>query len=63
MRDCYDATAPLSEEGGYINFAADDDQDRVDANYGANYEKLVKTKQKYDPGNLFHMNQNIDPKG
>ena len=63
VRDYYDATAPLSDEGGYVNFAADDDQSRVGANYGASYEKLVKVKQKYDPGNLFHMNQNIDPKG
>lgn len=63
VRDYYDATAPFSEAGGYINFAADDDQDRVGANYGVNYEKLVKIKQKYDPDNLFHMNQNIDPRG
>lgn len=61
VRDYYDATAPHSEEGGYINFAADDDQNRVPANYGANYERLVETKRKYDPANLFHMNQNIKP--
>jgi FAD/FMN-containing dehydrogenase len=61
VRDYYDAIAPHSEEGGYINFAADDDQDRAPANYGANYERLVEVKQKYDPDNLFHMNQNIRP--
>lgn len=63
VRDYYEATAPYSEPGGYVNFAADDDQGRVSANYGANYRKLVEVKQKYDPGNLFHMNQNIDPEG
>ncbi|MGH2729529.1 MAG: BBE domain-containing protein, partial [Actinomycetota bacterium] len=61
VRDYYDATAPHSEEGGYINFAADDDQDRVASNYGANYDKLAEVKRKYDPDNLFHMNQNIKP--
>jgi FAD/FMN-containing dehydrogenase len=59
VKDYYSATAPHSEEGGYINFMADDDQDRVRANYGANYDRLVEVKRAYDPGNLFHLNQNI----
>ncbi len=63
VRDYYAATAPHSEEGGYINFAAGDDETRVSANYGTNYDKLVEIKRKYDPDNLFHLNQNIDPKG
>jgi FAD/FMN-containing dehydrogenase len=61
VRDYYDATAPLSEEGGYINFAADDDQGRAPANFGKNYKRLVDVKRKYDPDNLFHLNQNIKP--
>ncbi len=61
VRDYYDATAPLSEEGGYINFAADDDQNRAPANFGKNYNRLVAAKRKYDPDNLFHVNQNIKP--
>jgi FAD/FMN-containing dehydrogenase len=61
VRDYYDATAPLSEEGGYVNFMADDDQDRIKANYRGNYERLVAIKRKYDPDNLFHLNQNIRP--
>jgi FAD binding domain/Berberine and berberine like len=61
VRDYYDATAPHSEEGGYINFMSGDDQDRIRANYRGNYERLVETKRKYDPGNLFHVNQNITP--
>ena len=61
VRDFYDATAPHSEEGGYINFMAGDDQDRIRANYRQNYDRLVEAKRKYDPDNLFHLNQNIRP--
>jgi FAD/FMN-containing dehydrogenase len=61
VRDFYEATAPHSEEGGYINFMADDDQDRIRANYRQNYDRLVEVKRKYDPNNLFHLNQNIRP--
>jgi FAD/FMN-containing dehydrogenase len=61
VRDYYQATAPLSEEGGYVNFMAGDDQDRIRANYKGNYDRLVEVKRKYDPGNLFHLNQNIKP--
>lgn len=61
VRDYYEATAPHSEQGGYINFAADDDQGRAPANFGANYNRLVSAKKKYDPHNLFRFNQNIKP--
>ncbi len=61
VRDYYDATAPQSEEGGYIGFMAGDDQGRIKANYKGNYERLVEVKRRYDPNNLFHMNQNIKP--
>jgi len=61
VRDYSDAIAPYSEKGGYINFMADDDQGRVRDNYGANYERLLSIKRKYDPSNLFHLNQNIKP--
>jgi FAD/FMN-containing dehydrogenase len=61
VRDYYQATAPHSEEGGYINFMAADDQDRIAANYKGNYPRLVEIKRKYDPDNLFHVNQNIKP--
>jgi FAD/FMN-containing dehydrogenase len=55
------AIAPHSQGGGYINFASGDDQSKVAANYGANYARLVEVKRHYDPGNLFHLNQNIAP--
>jgi FAD/FMN-containing dehydrogenase len=61
VRDYYAATSPHSEEGGYVNFMAGDDQDRIKANYRGNYERLVDVKRKYDPDNLFHLNQNIRP--
>ena len=61
VRDYYAATGPLSEEGGYINFMAGDDQSRVRANYRGNYQRLVEVKREYDPHNLFHLNQNIAP--
>lgn len=55
------AIAPHSEPGGYINFMAADDDDRVPANYGENYARLVDVKRTYDPDNLFRINQNIQP--
>ncbi len=61
VRDYYDATAPHSEEGGYVNFMADDDQDRIRANYKQNYDRLAAIKREYDPHNLFRLNQNIQP--
>ncbi|GAB3673186.1 FAD-binding oxidoreductase [Saccharopolyspora tripterygii] len=61
VRDYYAATAPHSEEGGYVNFMAGDDQGRVKANYRDNYDRLAEIKRRYDPGNLFHLNQNIGP--
>ena len=61
VRDFYEATAPHSEEGGYVNFMAADDQERIKVNYRENYDRLVDVKRTYDPDNLFHFNQNIRP--
>ncbi|MGY1640924.1 FAD-binding oxidoreductase [Geodermatophilus sp. SYSU D00703] len=61
VRDYYSAIAPFSEAGGYTNFASADDQSKVADNYGANYERLREVKRRYDPGNLFALNQNIRP--
>ena len=61
VRDYYEATAPHSEAGGYVNFMADDDQSRVQDNYRGNYTRLTEVKRTYDPDNLFHLNQNIPP--
>ncbi len=62
-RDYYAALAPHSLEGGYVNFQSGDDQGKIRANYGDNYGRLVEIKKKYDPDNLFHLNQNISPSG
>jgi len=61
VRDYYKALEPHSSAGGYINFMDADDQSRIKENYRGNYDRLVSTKKKYDPGNLFHLNQNIRP--
>ncbi|QQG49510.1 MAG: FAD-binding oxidoreductase [archaeon] len=61
VRDYYKALTPYSEEGGYINFAAGDDMNRVAANFGGNYGRLQAAKKKYDPENIFRINQNISP--
>jgi FAD/FMN-containing dehydrogenase len=62
VRDYYAAIHPHSgSEGGYINFMSGDDDYRVPANYGANYQRLAAVKATYDPENLFHINQNIAP--
>jgi len=61
VREYHAAIAPYSQAGGYTNFASGDDQDKAAENYGANYERLREVKRRYDPGNLFHLNQNIRP--
>ncbi len=55
------ALRPYSAPGGYINFMDGDDQSRIAENYGPNYDRLRSIKAKYDPQNLFHINQNITP--
>jgi FAD/FMN-containing dehydrogenase len=61
VKDYYAALAPHSTAGGYVNFMAEDDQGRIRDNYKGNYDRLASIKRKYDPGNLFHVNQNIKP--
>jgi FAD/FMN-containing dehydrogenase len=57
----FDALHPYSAGGAYVNFMMDEGEDRVKATYGDNYERLVAIKTKYDPENLFRVNQNIKP--
>jgi FAD/FMN-containing dehydrogenase len=62
VQDYYADIHPHSgSDGGYVNFMSDDDDHRVSANYGSNYERLATVKSAYDPHNLFHVNQNIVP--
>ena len=44
-----------------MNFMMEEGEDRVQASYRENYERLAAVKAKYDPENLFHINQNIKP--
>lgn len=52
---------PYSAGGAYVNFMMEEGQSRVEATYGANYKRLSEIKRKYDPTNLFRVNQNILP--
>ena len=54
---------PTSAGGAYVNFMMDEGQDRVRSSYLDNYERLAQVKARYDPENLFHVNQNISPAG
>jgi UDP-N-acetylenolpyruvoylglucosamine reductase len=60
-RDYWNALHPFSAGGAYVNFMMDEGEDRIKATYGDNYKKLAAIKAKYDPGNLFRVNQNIKP--
>jgi len=61
-RGYWKAVHPFNLEGAYVNFMMDDEADgRVQATYGPNYAKLAAVKKKYDPKNLFRINQNIRP--
>jgi FAD/FMN-containing dehydrogenase len=62
-RALYDAAAPFATGGVYVNFMPDDEAQRVRAGaYGPNYDRLAKVKARYDPKNLFRMNQNVAPR-
>ncbi|MFF5784398.1 FAD-binding oxidoreductase [Streptomyces sp. NPDC012693] len=55
------ALRPHTQEGGYVNFMDTDDQDRVRVNYRQNWDRLRDVKRRYDPDNVFRLNQNIVP--
>ena len=60
-RSLFEAMEPFFEGGVYVNNLGDEGEDRVREAYGANYERLQALKGKYDPTNLFRLNQNIKP--
>ena len=55
------ALLPFTLKGVYTNFLGEEGETQVRASYGVNYERLVALKNTYDPGNIFHFNQNIQP--
>jgi hypothetical protein len=60
-REMYTVLQPFGMGGVYVNNLGDEGPDRVKAAYGENYDRLVKLKRKYDPDNLFRLNQNVNP--
>ena len=63
-RATHQAMDPWSTGGGYVNFTSEPGQDKVQASYPPDtYGRLVAVKDRYDPTNLFQLNQNIRPTG
>ena len=60
-REFFAKSQPFASAGAYINFLAEEEAGRIEFAYGATYKRLVEIKTKYDPTNLFRMNQNIKP--
>jgi len=60
-RDFFKASAPYASAGAYVNFLTEDEAGRIATAYGSSYARLVQIKRRYDPENIFHMNQNIKP--
>jgi len=60
-KDYFDAVHPYSAGGAYVNFMMEEGQERVQASFRDNYARLAQIKRKYDPDNLFRVNQNIRP--
>jgi hypothetical protein len=57
----WEALHPYSAGGAYVNMMMEEGQARVQAAYRDNYARLAQIKRRYDPTNLFHINQNIKP--
>jgi FAD/FMN-containing dehydrogenase len=60
-RAFFKASAPYASAGAYVNFMTADEGERVTAAYGSSYDRLALLKKRFDPENLFHLNQNIKP--
>ena len=60
-RSLWNAIAPYATGEAYVNFMTEEEGDRLELAYGSGYQRLVELKNRYDPGNLFRMNQNIRP--
>jgi hypothetical protein len=62
VRDFWSALEPHQTGSVYVNFLMSEGEERIREAYGAKkYERLKALKRRYDPGNLFRLNQNISP--
>ena len=61
VRELWDATRPLSSSAVYVNYLGTEGDSRIRDAYGQNHARLSEIKRKYDPGNFFRLNQNIEP--
>jgi FAD/FMN-containing dehydrogenase len=60
-RETFDSLRPFMADRVYVNYLDSDEKERIRSAYGPNYERLVELKRRYDPENLFRLNQNIAP--
>jgi FAD/FMN-containing dehydrogenase len=60
-RQLWELTRPLSSDAVYVNYLGTEGDERVRQAYGVNHARLSQLKRKYDPDNLFRLNQNIEP--
>jgi FAD/FMN-containing dehydrogenase len=62
-RELFQAATPYATGGVYVNFLTAEEGERVRAAFGPNYNRMVELKTRFDPTNLFRMNQNVPPSG
>ncbi len=63
VREAWKSVRPFSTGGNYLNFqTADEEEERLRATYGDNYDRPSKSREEYDPENLFRSNRNIRPR-
>jgi hypothetical protein len=60
-RELWEAMQPFTTGAVYVNDLGDEGEARVKEAYGSIYPRLVEVKNKYDPTNLFRLNQNVKP--
>jgi len=61
IRNAAAAMEPWSQDGTYLNYLMDEGEQKVRDSFGNQYRRMVALKNKYDPANLFQLNQNIKP--
>ncbi len=61
VRTLSNAMRPWAQNGAYLNYLMDEGDQRIRDSFGSNYARIAALKNKFDPTNLFRMNQNIKP--